>query len=94
MAASAARVLNQLVDQVGDGPEYEFEDPASWWINLVIACRCEPELRRAAVETCLVEARNSHWTEELWAEELAICTEDPGIEWGGDVPEDAHSMKE
>ncbi len=76
MAASAAKVLNQLQGQVGNGPEFEFEDPASMWIALVDACRApDASARRSGVERCLIEARNSHWTKELWAEELATCAE-------------------
>ncbi len=86
MAASAAKVLEQISDQVGNGPEFEFEDPASSWVGLVQACRIkDPRARRAAVERCLVEARNSHWTQELWEEELAICAGDQGVEWGTDT---------
>ncbi len=107
MAASAAKTLGALANQVGNGPEFEFEDPATMWIELVHACRLEPSERRKAVERCLVEARNSHWTDELWAEELAICAGDPNVEWGGDTaassyvedesmgaPRDGHSLKE
>ncbi len=86
MAASAAKVLNQISDQVGNGPEFEFEDPASMWIDLVHACRApDAAARRHGVERCLIEARNSHWTKELWEEELAICAGDQGVEWGTDT---------
>ncbi len=86
MAASAAKTLNQIGNQVGNEQEYEFEDPASMWMELVEACRLEPTKRRAAVERVLIEARNSHWTPELWAEELALCAGDPDVDWGTDYP--------
>lgn len=106
MAASAAKTTQALVGQMGKGPQFEFEDPAECWIQLVLACH-EAEIfeRKQKVEAMLVEARNSHWTQELWAEELAQVCDDMENEYGGpfqeqppgdasEYPEDAHSMKD
>ncbi len=64
--------------------QYEFEDPAGSWIDLCNACRLEGEVaRRSAVHRCLLVARNSHWTEALWAEEVELAE----VEYGGDLGE-------
>lgn len=91
MAVAAAQVLGNLQTSQNMAEQYEFEDPAEAWIELVYACRVESEGdRRGAINRCLLVARNSHWTQELWREELELAE----VEYGGDVPVDAHSLKE
>ncbi len=49
--------------------EYELEDPAESWLALVKACRLpNMRARRSAVNTLLLKAKNSHWTDLLWTE--------------------------
>ncbi len=64
--------------------QYEFEDPAGSWIDLVNACRIDGEVaRRSAINRCLLVARNSHWTERLWGEEVALAA----VEYQSDLGE-------
>ncbi len=57
----------------GGQPEYEFEEPAEMWIDLVAACHIQDATKRQEqVMFFLNVAKNSHWTEELaQAEALA-----------------------
>ncbi len=66
-------------------PEYEFENPAQAWISLVEACRiADIDCRKTAVTIMLNEAKNSHWTEELYDAELELM--DDESEYGGPYP--------
>jgi len=48
-------------------PNYDYEDPASSWLDLVAACR-DPDVKRRGerVQELLNVAKNSHWTHSLW----------------------------
>ncbi len=62
-------------------PAYEFECPAEAWISLVEACRLEfVKERTAMVHKMLFLAKNSHWTDQLYQEELHLLD----VEYGGD----------
>ncbi len=94
----------------GGQPEYEFEEPAEMWIDLVAACHIpDATKRQEQVMFYLNVAKNSHWTEEL-AQAEALADQD--VDWtgqedlsggtadtepyedGSEFPDDAHSMKE
>jgi len=48
-------------------PNYDYEDPAVSWINLVMATReLDRDKRMAIIDTLLFTAKNSHWTHKLW----------------------------
>ncbi len=65
-------------------PDYEFECPAEAWISLVEACRLEfVKERTAMVQKMLFLAKNSHWTDQLYQEELHLLD----VEYGGDFDE-------
>lgn len=65
-------------------PAYEFECPAQAWIALVEACRLEHVSERRDMVLSVMElAKNSHWTEELYQEELHLLD----VEYGGDTQE-------
>lgn len=65
-------------------PAYEFECPAQSWISLVEACQLERlNERRDMMMALLSLAKNSHWTEELYQEELHLLD----VEYGGDTQE-------
>ncbi len=62
--------------------EYEFEDPARCWVDLVVATRILNEnKRKEAVYTLLNEAKNSHWTHQLLDAELEL--QEDAVEYGG-----------
>ncbi len=64
--------------------EYEFECPAQSWISLVEACQLERlNERRDMMMNLLSLAKNSHWTEKLYQEELHLLD----VEYGGDTQE-------
>ncbi len=55
---------------------YEFEDPGEAWIALVEACRItDMDNRKRAVTVCLNEAKNSHWSVELWNSEQELLND-------------------
>jgi hypothetical protein len=66
----------------GEPNEYEYEDPAESWIDLVTACH-EPDhvARKQRIEQCLVKARSSHWTMELFVD----CRDAETVDWGKEV---------
>ncbi len=62
--------------------EYEFEDPARCWVDLVVATRLlNEDKRKDAVYVLLSEAKNSHWTHELLDTELEL--QEDAVEYGG-----------
>ncbi len=62
--------------------EYEYEDPARAWIDLVEATRILNETKRKhAVWELLNEAKNSHWTHQLYDTELEL--QQDTVEYGG-----------
>ncbi len=64
--------------------EYEFECPAQSWISLVEACQLERlNERRDMMMNLLSLAKNSHWTDKLYQEELHLLD----VEYGGDTQE-------
>ncbi len=64
--------------------EYEFEDPARAWIDLVEATRILNETKRKqSVWVLLSEAKNSHWTHQLWDNEIEL--QQDTVEYGGSV---------
>ncbi len=65
-------------------PDYEFECPAASWIALVEACRLEyVSERNLMVMKIMFLAKNSHWTDALYQEELHLLD----VEYGGDTQE-------
>ncbi len=67
--------------------EYEFEDPARCWIDLVEATRnLNENKRKGAVYAMLAEAKNSHWTHQLWDDELEL--QQDTVEYGGEFEQD------
>ncbi len=75
-----------LEGSADEDPAYEFECPAQSWIALVEACRVEAiNERRDAVLKVMFLAKNSHWTQVLYEEELHLLD----TEYGG--PIDAES---
>ncbi len=65
-------------------PDYEFECPAASWIALVEACRLEyVSERNQMVMKIMFLAKNSHWTDQLYQEELHLLD----VEYGGDTEE-------
>lgn len=71
-------------------PNYDYEDPAMHWIDLVMATReLDHDLRMRKInELCLV-AKNSHWTHALWDQ---VCRELETPEYevlDGDSPTDS-----
>lgn len=53
-------------------PNYDYEDPAVSWINLVQATReLDQERRQQMLNMLLFTAKNSHWTHELWDQVMA-----------------------
>ncbi len=66
--------------------QYEFEDPARSWIDLVVATRIlEEKKRKSAVYVMLNEAKNSHWTHDLLDAEIELETD---AEYGGSYDAD------
>ncbi len=60
-------------------PDYEFENPAQAWVSLVEACHLEhQEARKIAAQKFIFLAKNSHWTQQLYDEELNMMD----VEWG------------
>ncbi len=67
--------------------EYEFEDPARCWIDLVEATReLNVVKRKQAVYVLLNEAKNSHWTHQLWDTELEL--QQDTVEYGGEFEQE------
>ncbi len=67
--------------------EYEFEDPARCWIDLVEATRIlNEDKRKQAVYVLLSEAKNSHWTHQLYDDELEL--QQDTVEYGGEFEQD------
>lgn len=62
-------------------PDYDYEDPAMSWIDLVMATReLDHDIRMAKInELCLV-AKNSHWTHALWDQVMAELETSPEYE--------------
>ncbi len=84
MTVAGAQVLASMQTAGHMAEQYEFEDPAGSWIDLVNACRLDGEVaRRSAINRCLLVARNSHWNERLWQEEVELAE----VEYGGDLGE-------
>ncbi len=74
------------VEDDGAEPEYEFEDPARCWVDLVVATRILSEKKRKdAVYVLLNEAKNSHWTHQLLDDELELASD--AVEYGGEFEE-------
>ncbi len=70
-------------------PGYEFECPAQSWISLVEACRVEAiNERRDAVLKVMFLAKNSHWTQTLYEEELHLLD----AEYGGDLEQEGDPL--
>jgi len=71
-------------------PDYDYEDPAVSWIDLVMATReLDHDVRMAKInELCLV-AKNSHWTHSLWDQVMAELETPEFEELDGDSDEDA-----
>ncbi len=81
-AAPKASAASTSVDEAGT--EYEFEDPARCWVDLVEATRILiEEDRKNAVYVLLNEAKNSHWTHQLLDDELEL--QEDAVEYGGSV---------
>ncbi len=61
--------------------QYEFEDPARSWVDLVLATQEKYEkVRKAKVYELLEEAKSSHWTHVLLDAEYELLTD---AEYGG-----------
>lgn len=80
-----------LAEAIAVGDKYEYEDPATAWIALVEAAH-EPDLdtRKRRVAQCLFEAKNSHWTLELWRD---LCEAAEDVEYGGPAGWEAHEAE-
>ncbi len=79
------------VEDVVDSTEYEFEDPARCWVDLVVATRILNEKKRKdAVYVLLSEAKNSHWTHQLLDDELEL--EQDTVEYGGEFEHCEHAQ--
>ncbi len=79
LGASRKQPLEIPVDD-----SYEFECPAESWVCLVEACRLErEESRRDMVSKMLFLAKNSHWTEVLYQNELELLDDEYGGYCGG-----------
>ncbi len=67
--------------------QYEFEDPARSWVNLVEATHL-PDFaqRKQAVQTMIFEAKNSHWSHQLLDAELEHDVDYTGADVEDDMP--------
>jgi len=76
-------------------PNYDYEDPAMSWIDLVVATReLNRDTRMAMIDALLFTAKNSHWTHELWDQVMTeLETPAERIVLDGDSDDDAAASK-
>jgi len=76
--------------QVALDPNYDYEDPAMAWIDLVVATReLDRDTRMAMIDALLFTAKNSHWTHKLWDQVMAELETPERIVLDGDSDDDA-----
>ncbi len=78
--ASADSIAQGLADD--SGLDFDFEDPARSWIDLVIAFKSGDP---ASVRACLTLAKASKWSHDIYNEDLMKHYSDEDID--GDGPE-------